>query len=163
MPRRNLFSWTADIGGPQSGTLLVATLLVGMTNQIVIRAAAADDIPEILQQRKLIYEDMGHGDRDALSSMVSTSKEYLAQAIPAGSFRGWFATIDKKSCSRRCGHLSSLAKPHLRWRVPARNILNVYTYPEFRRRGIARQLMQLMIEWCRNQGITICHFQPRLG
>jgi GNAT superfamily N-acetyltransferase len=30
-------------------------------------------------------------------------------------------------------------------------VLNVYVYPEFRRRGIARQLMQTMIDWCRKE------------
>ncbi|MFZ3213728.1 MAG: GNAT family N-acetyltransferase, partial [Terriglobales bacterium] len=31
-------------------------------------------------------------------------------------------------------------------------ILNVYTYPEYRRQGIARRLMQTMIGWCRQAG-----------
>ena len=31
-------------------------------------------------------------------------------------------------------------------------VLNVYTYPEFRRRGLAKQLMQAIIETCRHEG-----------
>ena len=31
-------------------------------------------------------------------------------------------------------------------------ILNMYTEPEFRRRGLARMLMEKMIAWCREQG-----------
>ena len=32
-------------------------------------------------------------------------------------------------------------------------VLNVYTEPEFRRRGIARRIMETAIGWCREQGL----------
>ncbi len=31
-------------------------------------------------------------------------------------------------------------------------ILNVFTEPEFRRRGIARAVVSAMVDWCRAQG-----------
>jgi GNAT superfamily N-acetyltransferase len=31
-------------------------------------------------------------------------------------------------------------------------VLNVYVKPEFRRRGIARDIMKTLLEWCREQG-----------
>jgi GNAT superfamily N-acetyltransferase len=33
-------------------------------------------------------------------------------------------------------------------------ILNVYTDPEYRRRGIARLLMETMIDWCKREGLA---------
>ncbi len=33
-------------------------------------------------------------------------------------------------------------------------ILNMYTDPPFRRQGIARRLMQTMIDWCREEGFV---------
>jgi GNAT superfamily N-acetyltransferase len=33
-------------------------------------------------------------------------------------------------------------------------ILNVYTHPDHRKQGIGRQLMQTMIDWCRQQGFS---------
>jgi len=33
-------------------------------------------------------------------------------------------------------------------------ILNVYTDPAYRRRGIARALMETMIDWCRSEGFA---------
>ena len=33
------------------------------------------------------------------------------------------------------------------------NILNVFTAPEFRGRGLARWLMDVVVEWCRGNGI----------
>src|ERR1700730_18083697 len=36
-------------------------------------------------------------------------------------------------------------------------ILNVYVDQEFRRQGIARQLMRTMIDWCRNEGFAFVY------
>ena len=33
-------------------------------------------------------------------------------------------------------------------------VLNVYTDPEYRRRGIARKLMEAILAWCRSQGLA---------
>ena len=33
-------------------------------------------------------------------------------------------------------------------------ILNMYTEPRARRRGIAKRLMEVMIEWCRARGFS---------
>jgi len=42
------------------------------------------------------------------------------------------------------------------------NILNVYTEPEFRRRGLSRWLMQSVLDWCRANHIdlVILHASP---
>ena len=128
-----------------------------MTNQLGIREVTTSDIPEILQQRRLIYEDMGHGEAEALSRMVLTSQEYLAQAIPSGSFRGWFATIENKVVAGGAVILVPWPSHTYDGECRRANILNVYTYPEFRRRGISRQLMQFMIDWCRNQGLAMVY------
>jgi GNAT superfamily N-acetyltransferase len=37
------------------------------------------------------------------------------------------------------------------WRA---NILNVYTRPESRRKGLARRLVETALEWCRANGIS---------
>lgn len=128
-----------------------------MKQNVIIRAATADDIPEILRQRKLIYEDLGQGEPEALSRMVSTSQEFLTQSIPAGSFRGWFATIENKVVAGGAVILVPWPSHTYDGECRRANILNVYTYPEFRRRGIARQLMQFMIAWCRNQGLAMVY------
>jgi GNAT superfamily N-acetyltransferase len=124
-----------------------------MPEEIVIREARRDDIAEIVRQRRRMYEDMGERDTAALEAMQASTSAFLEKALPAGLFRAWLA-------ERRAGRvvagggmmivpwLSRPADPELRrvW------ILNVYTYPEYRRQGIARRLMQAMIEWCRQAG-----------
>ena len=128
-----------------------------MKQNVIIRPATADDIPEILQQRQRMYEDMGHGEAEALARMVFTTRQYLLESIPAGSFRGWFAIIENKIVAG--GAVILIPWPSHTYDGECRraNILNVYTYPEFRRKGIARQLMKFMIEWCRDQGLAMVY------
>jgi len=130
-----------------------------MTNplDVKIREATADDIPEILEQRKCIYQDMGHGDSEALSRMISTSREFLAQAVPAGSFRGWLASTERRVVAGGAVLLSPWPSHTYDGECRRATILNVYTYPEFRRQGIARQLMRVMIDWCHNQGLAMVY------
>jgi GNAT superfamily N-acetyltransferase len=49
--------------------------------------------------------------------------------------------------------------PGGRWRG---NILNVYTEPAHRRQGMARPLMQVVLDWCRSNGVgaVILHASP---
>ena len=62
-----------------------------MSLDLLIRQATQDDIPEILRQRRGMYEDMDYSDDDALSAMLSTCEPYLATALANGTFRGWLA------------------------------------------------------------------------
>ena len=124
-----------------------------MQQAVVIREARPADIPEIVRQRRLMYEDLGERDTSALSAMQASSAEFLEEAIPAGIFRGWLAETRGGRVVAGGGMmivpwLSRPADPEPRraW------ILNVYTCPEYRRQGIARRLMQTMIEWCRQAG-----------
>jgi GNAT superfamily N-acetyltransferase len=36
-------------------------------------------------------------------------------------------------------------------------VLNVYTDPAYRRRGLSRRLMETIIAWCREQGFGVVH------
>lgn len=128
-----------------------------MKQNVIIRAATVDDIPEILEQRKRMYQDMGHREAEALSRMVSTSREFLGNAIPAGYFRGWLATAEGKIVAGGAVLLSPWPSHTYDGECLRATILNVYTYPEFRRQGIARQLMRHMIDWCRNQGLAMVY------
>jgi len=45
--------------------------------------------------------------------------------------------------------------PHMIGNGPRGNILNVYTAVEFRRRGLARELVKAAMEWCRCNGVDV--------
>lgn len=124
-----------------------------MNSEITLRPATLGDVPEILQQRCGMYHDMGPTDAAGLAAMVESSEAYLRVALADGSIRAWLAMTS--DCRAAGGGMVSitprLSRPYFPQCREA-SILNVYVYPEFRRRGIARQLMQVMIEWCRAEG-----------
>jgi len=121
---------------------------------ITIRETSLADIPEILRQRCRMYEDMGQKDSDALSAMAKLSADYLSRAMADGSFRAWLACDGDRVVSGGAVIITPwLAHPYdLECRRAT--ILNVYTDPEYRLRGIARKIMQTMIDWCKREGFA---------
>ena len=122
-----------------------------MMEDLLIREATPDDIPEILRQRRGMYLDMGYEDSPALAAMLSTCEPYLSQALADGSFRGWLALTGERVAGGGAVVISPWPSHPYDLECRRATILNVYVYPKFRRQGIARQLMRLMIDWCRQQ------------
>jgi GNAT superfamily N-acetyltransferase len=123
-------------------------------SDVDIRPATLIDIPKILRQRRAMYEDMGHRDADTLKRMASLSSDYLGKAMSDGSFRAWLASIGNSLVAGGAVIISPWPAHPYDLECRRATILNVYTYPQFRRRGIARRLMQTMIDWCAGEGFA---------
>jgi GNAT superfamily N-acetyltransferase len=119
---------------------------------IKIRPAILADIPEVLRQRRRMYEDMHTTDTAALTAMTELTTEYLHKAIPDGTFRAWLACDEERPIAGGAVVISPWPAHPYDLECRRATILNVYTDPEYRRRGIARQLMRTMIAWCRQEG-----------
>ncbi|HKT47481.1 MAG TPA: GNAT family N-acetyltransferase [Candidatus Acidoferrales bacterium] len=119
---------------------------------ITIRPATAADIPEIIRQRRRMYEDMHYTNNSALDTMSHLTTDYLHTAIPDGTFHAWLACDADHPVAG--GAVLITRWPAHAYDLECRRatILNVYTDPDYRRRGIARQLMQTMIAWCKQEG-----------
>ena len=125
-----------------------------VTQTVTIREGTVTDIPEIVRQRRCMYEDMGHTDADALAAMATLTADYLRKAIPEGSFRSWLAFDNGHVVAG--GALVISPWPSHAYDLECRRatILNVYTEPEYRLRGIARQIMETIIAWCKQEGFA---------
>jgi GNAT superfamily N-acetyltransferase len=121
---------------------------------ITIRPATPSDIPEILRQRRRMYEDMNYTDPHALDAMSRLSSDYLYQAIPECSFRAWLAVHDQHPIAGGAILITSWPAHPYDLECCRATILNVYTDPEYRRRGIARLLMETMIDWCKRKNLA---------
>src|ERR1700756_3559272 len=121
---------------------------------ITIREGTAADIPEIARQRRRMCEDTNYTDADVLSAMVTATADYLTKAIPEGSFRSWLACDKGRIVAGGAVVISAWPAHAYDLECRRATILNVYTEPEYRRRGIARQIMEIMIAWCRNEGFA---------
>jgi GNAT superfamily N-acetyltransferase len=121
---------------------------------IIIREGTMADIPEIARQRRRMCEDMNYTDADALSRMVTVTADYLTKAIPEGSFRSWLACDNGRVVAGGAVVISSWPAHAYDLECRRATILNVYTEPEYRRRGIARQIMETMVAWCKQEGFA---------
>jgi GNAT superfamily N-acetyltransferase len=121
---------------------------------ITIREGTVTDIPEIVRQRRRMCEDMNYTDEYALSTMAALTADYLTKAIPEGSFRSWLACDSGRAVGG--GAVVIIPWPSHAYDLDCRRvtILNVYTEPEYRRRGIARQIMETIIAWCKQEGFA---------
>ena len=104
-----------------------------------------------------MFLDMGYPENEAMQQMLRAFRPWLLQKMEAGEYLAWFATgADHEICAGLGLWLMDWP-PHMlgpgRWRA---NILNVYTRPESRRNGLARQLVETALAWCRaNQLSTV--------
>jgi GNAT superfamily N-acetyltransferase len=119
-----------------------------------IREASLSDIPEILRQRRRMYEDMDYNDPAGLDTMVSLSSGYLATAMGDGSFRAWLAIHAGRVIAGGAIVISPWPAHPYDLECRRATILNVYTDPEYRRRGVARKLLQTIIAWCQREGFA---------
>jgi GNAT superfamily N-acetyltransferase len=125
-----------------------------MNPQFLIREATLDDIPALLRHRRGMYEDMGYDDEESLVAMTETSRPYLREAMANGTLHPWVAALEDRVVGGGLIIVSPwLSHPYDRQCRQA-TVLNMYVDPEFRRRGIARRLMQTMIDWCRKEGFV---------
>lgn len=125
-------------------------------SEFAIRAATFDDIPVLLRHRRMMWWDMGRHDEEVLSLMEAAAREYFVDAVPKGTYRAFLALNDTGSVVGGGGIVISPWPGVFRQRAPQRAmILNVYVERDYRRRGVAKSLMETMIAWCREQKFAV--------
>ncbi|HEY3746671.1 MAG TPA: GNAT family N-acetyltransferase [Gemmatimonadaceae bacterium] len=123
-----------------------------MPAEIFIRPATAADIPVLIHHRRMMWWDMGRQNTAALDQMEVAAQTYFASAIPNGSYRGFLAVTDGDTIAGGAGIVVSPWPGSFDQELPRRAmILNMYVEKAYRRRGIARTLMEEMIAWCRSE------------
>ena len=126
-----------------------------MEGGLIIRETTLDDAPEVLRHRRFMFRDMGYRDEAALDATQATSEPYIMARMKDGTYRGWLAQTPDGHVAGGGGVLLYPWVSNPRDPNPLRAyLLNVYVYEEFRRRGVARRLMQVMVDWCRAQGFA---------
>lgn len=126
-------------------------------NPLTYRRGTMDDLDVLIHHRIQMFADMGVAPPETWPELRAMSEQYFRPAIAAGRYLAWLGECDGRVV---CGGGIVLADwPGSPWDNQSRRawILNMYVEKEFRRRGIARELMRLMLEWCRKQGLALVH------
>jgi GNAT superfamily N-acetyltransferase len=120
----------------------------------ILRRASTADLDILVEHRRAMFEDMGHTDQVAMSSMSAKFRPWLLAHMNAGDYLAWLIEGPDASIAAGAGLWLMDWPPHMIGNGARRgNILNVYTHPDFRRRGLARELMQTALAWCKESGV----------
>ena len=115
--------------------------------EIHIRKAGVEDLKHILHHRRAMFEEMGFRDTAVLDRVEELSREYFSEALQIGTYKAWLAEELNGQIVGGGGIVVADWPGY-----PGENhaerawILNMYTEPGARRRGVAKQLLEVMIE-----------------
>ena len=119
-----------------------------------IRPGTLDDVETVAAHRRAMFLDMGYPEDEKMRMMLDRFRPWLVRKMQAGEYLAWIAVDDDGAVAAGLGMWLMDWPPHLIGPGPPRaNILNVYTRPESRRKGLARKLMEHAISWCRVNGV----------
>lgn len=118
-----------------------------------IRPATPADAATLARLRRLLFRDMGAAEAE-LDAMEGPVAAYLPAALAAGDYAGWLVEEAGGPAVATVGVVTRTVPPtsyNPGGRVAT--ILGMYVEPEHRRRGLARYLAGVAVDWRRQQGI----------
>ena len=135
-----------------------------MSQEFHIRQATPEDAAVIGWHRARMFQDMGLVPEELFESYRTKALDHLRKALASGEYIGWLVseTNAPEKIVAGAGVVIRLVPP-----FPHRTgngeitiaegrqgvIVNVFTEPEWRRRGLAKLLMQEIISWSRDQSL----------
>ena len=127
-----------------------------LSEAFTIRTGTPADAEMITGHRRSMFSDMGYGDEQWLSDMTGAFLPWVRRKMESGDYLAWFVIAPDGSIAAGAGLWLMEWMPH-RPGSPGRrgNVLNVYTKPAYRSRGLARRLMNQIVEWARDRGIEV--------
>jgi GNAT superfamily N-acetyltransferase len=120
-----------------------------------LRIATAADAEVIARHRVAMFRDMHALDERDADALYDASLVYLRRELASGAYRGW--VIERDGTVVAGGGLipqPGVPRPENIHGGEEAYLLNVYTDPAHRRRGLARLLMDEMLAWCRARGLA---------
>lgn len=141
-----------------------------MTTEFTIRLATVADATVLARHRVGMFRDMGKLPTEQEAPLFAAAGRDLAAWLATGDYVGWVASPRDHPAQIVAG-----AGIQLRPLLPRPNpnggsiregreaiVVNVFTEPKYRRRGLARVLMEQVIAWVRAHGIArlVLHASP---
>jgi GNAT superfamily N-acetyltransferase len=120
-----------------------------------LRKATVADLPVVMHHRRAMFEEMKYGDAASVDAMAATSEPFFKQKIEEGEYHGWLIESEGEVISGGGIVILEYQSQPLDPRSTRAYVVNMYTEPAYRRQGLARELMSVMIDWSREQGMKL--------
>lgn len=102
-----------------------------------------------------MFRDMGEADGAAASIIDNSSQDRLAALIQAREYYGFLAEYEGEVIAGGGVWLRPLLpRPGALQGAVEAYVLNVYTEPKHRRNGVARAIMEAILDWCRERRVA---------
>ena len=127
--------------------------------RIVYRPATINDVSALVDYRiRFLNELLNHPEDDDTKVLRKSLVEYFTRAIPSKDFIAWVAEYDEKIIAtsgmvvwRKLAIYGGAESGKLGY------LLNFYTVPEARRKGIATRLLNELLRDAKSSGIKYLH------
>ena len=128
-------------------------------NRIRYRRSTLDDIETLIDYRvRFLNELYSHPENKETETLRKSMRKYFSEAIPSNTFIAWLAECDGKTLG---------TSGMVVWQMPGRYrgletgrlgyILNMYTVPEARRKGICTRLLKELMKEAKALGLKYLH------
>lgn len=114
-----------------------------------LRRAELKDVPTMASHRVRMFEDMGILAENESAPLLEASALWLEEQMLQDKYVGWLVEHE--------GEIISSGGIHLRETSPVPgcprigtggHLVNIYTEPAHRRRGLARLIVNTILQWC---------------
>jgi GNAT superfamily N-acetyltransferase len=129
-----------------------------MVEPLTLRLATLDDIPTLVKHRRGMFVDMATlapmpYDLAGLDAMDAAYAIFAHERLIDGRMRAWVIVDDDRvAASGSLIFTDWLPRPDGKIAVLA-YVHSVYTEPDHRRHGLARRILEAMIDECRQRGL----------
>jgi len=114
-----------------------------------MRSAEPRDVAVIAYHRAAMFRDMGSIPEQDYEPLRQASTEWIGSLFANDGYAGWLVEHQSSVVAGGGLLIREMGPVPGRYRVSRwAHILNMYTEREYRRRGLARRLMQTMLDWC---------------
>ena len=135
-----------------------------MSQEFLIRQATPDNVAVIGWHRARMFQDMDLVPDELFESFRTKALDRLSKALASGNYFGWLVSEPEtpEKIIAGAGVIIRVVPPfphrHEDGKITIAEgrqglIVNVFTEPEWRRRGIAKLLMKEIIAWSREQSL----------
>lgn len=137
--------------------IVIITLLINVFNSIMItyKRATIEDINILIDLRiEFLYEALKVSKEISDKELRNSLKNYFSKTLPNDEFIAWFALYGNEIIAT--SGLSFYEVPPNFTNIAGRigYIMNMYTKPPWRRKGIGKILFDKIIQEARNKGLT---------
>jgi GNAT superfamily N-acetyltransferase len=132
-----------------------------MSTTFQIRCATPQDADIVARHRARMFEEMGDASGAAVEILRARARVRLEQWLASGDYVGWLATpagqpdlviggagVQLHAILPRPINAATISESR------QGTVVNVFTEPEWRRRGVAGLLMKEIIAWSKAEGIN---------